>query len=57
MVNEDAPYDLYQVEYHFFDGAETMGRGGEYKLDGTYAIDHSVDYIDHVNEREYTVSE
>ena len=55
MISKEAPYELYQVNYHFSDGIETMSRNSEYLLNGMNYFAPKVDYHDNVNHRDYSI--
>lgn len=54
-INKDEICDLHQIEYHYSNGVETMGRCSEYNVDGIKTVFPGADYYDHVNNREYDV--
>ena len=55
MLSKSAPYDCYQIKYHFSNGVKSLGRYSEYTVDGLNTVEPNVDYIDHVNNREYRI--
>lgn len=56
MCSKEAPYDCYQIQYHFSGGAETMARCSEYKVDGLKTVEPSRSYHDRVNNRTYKLN-
>ena len=55
MLSKETLYDCHSIRYHFFNDEETIARGSEYDVDGIQTIVPSVNYYDHVNNRDYLV--